>query len=498
MKTAVKKITGILSAAILSFGFVALSCKVHRGSANVAFAESVDPVSVKIPEDSLNMTLALQNTFRAISSQVLPAVVQVDVTEVTKVKQYNPFKDMDLPFLFGNPFGDEDGEEREYTQSGLGTGVIVRQIGNKAYVLTNNHVAGKATTIKIRLSDDREFDGTLVGKDERVDIALVSFEVTDGEKLTVAKLGDSSEVQQGDIVLALGSPLGLTSSITQGIISATGRDGSKIGSISDFIQTDAAINQGNSGGPLVNIYGEIIGINTWIMSQSGGNQGLGFSIPINNIKSSIDQFIESGKIVYGWLGVSLVEVEESYKKDLGVEGKNGAFASEIFLNSPAIKGGIRAGDFITALNGHEIKNVNQLVREVGSLSVGTKAKFTLYRGKEKLEVEVTIEERKEDVSGDNTKLWPGFIASPLNDEIKKALKIEDENLKGIVVAKVQEKSPASALRIQNNDVITAVNDKKITSLAEFYAELAKCDSEVWFDIYSEGHTISTGRYKLNK
>ncbi|MCR5218915.1 Do family serine endopeptidase [Treponema sp.] len=497
MKTAAKKIAGLVGLAVLSFGFLALSCKVHSGSANVAFAESVDPVSVKIPEDSLNMTLALQNTFRAISSQVLPAVVQVDVTEVTKVKTYNPFKDMDMPFFFGNPFGEDD-EEREYTQSGLGTGVIVRQIGNKAYVLTNNHVAGKATTIKIRLSDDREFDGTLVGKDERVDIALVSFEVKDGEKLTVAKLGDSSEVQQGDIVLALGSPLGLTSSITQGIISATGRDGSQIGSISDFIQTDAAINQGNSGGPLVNIYGEIIGINTWIMSQSGGNQGLGFSIPINNIKNSIDQFIEKGKVVYGWLGVSLVEVEDSFKKDLGVEGMNGAFASEIFLNSPAIKGGIRAGDFIVALNGHEIKNVNQLVREVGSLPVGTKAKFTLYRGKEKLDVEVTIEERKEDVSGDNTKLWPGFIASPLNDEIKKSLKIEDEDVKGVVVAQVQEKSPASALRIQNNDVITAVNDVKVTSLAEFYAELAKAKSEVWFDIYSDGHTISTGRYKINK
>lgn len=498
MKTLAKKIAGIFAIALLSFGFVAFSCKVHRGSANTAFAESVEAVSVKIPEDSLNMTLALQNTFRAISSQVLPAVVQVDVKEVTKVKDFNPFKDMDLPFFFGNPFGRGDGEEKEYTQTGLGTGVIVRQIGNKAYVLTNNHVAGKATTIKIRLSDDREFDGTLVGKDERVDIALVSFEVKDGEKLTVAKLGDSSEVQQGDIVLALGSPLGLTSSITQGIISATGRDGSKIGSISDFIQTDAAINQGNSGGPLVNIYGEIIGINTWIMSQSGGNQGLGFSIPINNIKTSIDQFIDKGKVIYGWLGVSLVEVEEEFKKDLGVEGKNGAFASEIFLDSPAIKGGIRAGDFIVSLNGHEIKNVNQLVREVGSLTVGTKAKFTLYRAKEKIEVEVIIEERSEGVSSDNAKLWPGFVASPLNDEVKKALKIEDEKVKGIVVVQVQEKSPASALRIQNNDIITAVNGVNVTSLSEFYAQLSKAESEVWFDIYSQGHTISTARYKIGK
>ncbi|MBQ1670335.1 MAG: PDZ domain-containing protein, partial [Treponema sp.] len=310
---------------------------------------------------------------------------------------------------------------------------------------------------------------------------------------------DSDKVQQGDIVLALGSPLGYFASVTQGIVSATGRSGGQIGSISDFIQTDAAINQGNSGGPLVNIWGEVIGINTWIASQSGGSQGLGFSIPINNIKTAIDQFISKGKITYGWMGVSLVDVSDEYKKELGVGNSSGAFAGEIFLNSPAMKGGLQAGDFIVAINGSDVKGVDQLVREVGNIPAGQTALLTVLRGKNKLDLSVKIEERTEKVSSDNSLLWPGFIASPLTDEVKKKIKLEDKKVKGVVVSGVQEKSPAAALRLQDGDVITAVNDKKVESVQEFYEALdTSRNKEVWFDVYSGGHTISTGRYKLNK
>src|SRR5574344_1910589 len=497
MKVWTKSVIGITAVAALSFGLLSFSCKANKGSANVAFAETTPAVT--IPQNSLSVVEAMQTTFQSISSGVLPAVVEVDVTEKTKVDNYNPFQD--LPFFFGTPDqnkNDEEDNSREYTQEGLGSGVIVKRNGNTVYVLTNNHVAGNATTIKIKLNDDREFDGKLVGADERIDVALVSFETSDKD-ITIATLGDSDKVQQGDICLALGSPLGYFGSVTQGIVSATGRSGSGIGSISDFIQTDAAINQGNSGGPLVNIYGEVIGINTWIASQSGGSQGLGFSIPINNIKKTIDQFIKNGKVTYGWLGVSLVDINKDYKESLGVGTKTGAFASQIFLNSPAMKGGMQAGDFITALNGHDVKTVDQLVREVGNIQAGETATFTVLRGKTKLDITVKIEERSKDVAADNGKLWPGFIAAPLTDDTRKQIKLDDKKVKGVVVTNVQEKSPAAALRLQNGDVITSVNDKKVSSVEEFYAALdINKNKEIWFDIYSAGHTISTGHYKVGQ
>lgn len=497
MKVWTKRVIGITAVAALSFGLLSFSCKANKGSANVAFAETTPAVT--IPQNSLSVVEAMQTTFQSISSGVLPAVVEVDVTEKTKVDNYNPFQD--LPFFFGTPDqnkNDEEDNSREYTQEGLGSGVIVKRNGNTVYVLTNNHVAGNATTIKIKLNDDREFDGKLVGADERIDVALVSFETSDKD-ITIATLGDSDKVQQGDICLALGSPLGYFGSVTQGIVSATGRSGSGIGSISDFIQTDAAINQGNSGGPLVNIYGEVIGINTWIASQSGGSQGLGFSIPINNIKKAIDQFIEKGKLTYGWLGVSLVDVNKEYKESLGVGNITGAFASQIFLNSPAMKGGMQAGDFIISLNGHDVKTVDQLVREVGNIPAGDTAKFVVIRGKSKVEITVKIEERTKDVSSDNSKLWPGFIATPLTDDVRKSIKLDDKKVKGVVVSNIQDKSPAAALRLQEGDVITAVNDKPVTNVNEFYSALdINRNKEIWFDIYSDGHTISTGHYKIGK
>lgn len=495
-----EKIFGTLSVAALSFAILAFSCKANNGSANVAFAESKGTgrkSTAQVSGNSLEVVKSLQDVFRSISENVLPAVVEVDVTEKTQVSSQNPFKDF-WPFGDGWPFGGGSSEPQEIEQAALGSGVIVRKSGKTVYVLTNNHVAGSATTIKIKLNDDREFDGKLVGTDERMDIALVSFETSDSD-ISVATLGNSDNVQQGDIVLALGSPLGYFASVTQGIVSATGRSGTQIGSISDFIQTDASINQGNSGGPLVNIYGEVIGINTWIASSSGGSQGLGFSIPINNIKTAIDQFISSGKVSYGWLGVSLVEPTDDYKKDLGIAlNQNGSFVAEIFMNSPAMKGGMQAGDYIIALNGKDVKGTDQLVRDVGNLKAGETARFTVMRGRNRVELSIKIDERSQDVASDNSKLWPGFVAAPITEEARKKLELE-KNVKGVIVTSIQEKSPAAALRLQNGDIITAVNDKKVTTTQEFYEALdTSRNSTIWFDVYNDGHTISTGKYKLNK
>lgn len=499
MKNITSKIALATFAAVFAFAVVSFSCSKVKveGTADTVFAETKPAVSISA--ESLKVIEALQNSFNSISAGVLPSVVEIDVTEKKTVTQSNPFED--FPFwFFGTPNGGDSknkSKPREFEQKGLGSGVIVKRTGNTVYVLTNNHVAGKATTITVNLNDGQQFEGKLIGADERSDIALISFEAKKDSNIVVAALGDSDKVKVGDIVLAIGAPLGYSQSVTQGIVSATGRSGDQIGNMNDFIQTDAAINQGNSGGALVNIYGEVIGINTWIASQSGGSQGLGFSLPINSLKKSIDDFISNGKITYGWLGISLLDVKEDFKKDLGVKGKNGAFAAQIFLDSPALKGGMQAGDFIIGLNGKEIKSQSELVREVGYLPAGKIATFKVIRGGKTLDLSVKIEERSEKVSTDSSRLWPGFVAAPLTDSVKKEMNISDSKAKGVVVMNVLEKSPAAAMRIQNGDIITAVNDKKVSNVQEFYEAMNLAGKkEVWFDIYNDGHTLSTGRYKL--
>jgi Do/DeqQ family serine protease len=491
MKSWTKRIVLSASVAVLSFVLISFSCAKTpvKGTAGTVYAES-DSGEI-VSKESLKVIEALQNSFRSISNRLLPAVVEVDVIETKTVT--DPFQDF-RHFFFGIPGQEEQGKKRQYEQKGLGSGVIVRRTGDTIYVLTNNHVAGGATKITVKLNDNREFEAKLVGADARMDIALLSFTSSD-KSIPVAKLGDSDAVQTGDICLAMGAPLGYSQSVTQGIVSAKGRSGNGIGNINDFIQTDAAINQGNSGGPLVNIYGEVIGINTWIASQSGGSQGIGFAIPINNIKNAINSFISKGKIVYGWLGVSLLEANKEYKEALGVEKETGALATQLFIGSPAQKAGMQPGDFIVSLNGHSVKDVDQLVREVGLLEAGVTANFEIIRNGKKVALPVKIEERSEKVSSDNGKLWPGFIAVPITEKVRKDMELENK-VKGVVVSNVMEKSPAAALRLQNGDVITAVNGKSVTDLKSFYTELATADKAVNFDIYSNGGTITTGTYKF--
>ena len=499
MKKSIKYIIGCSAVALVAFAVLLFSCngKKDRGSANTAFAQSTEKTEdnkgvVEIPKTSLSVVEALQDVNRSISREVLPSVVEIDVTE-TRTRSKNPFGDTPF-FFFGSPQNDFGPDT--YQTQGLGSGVIIRKNGDTYYVLTNNHVAGLATEISVKLNDGRQFDGKLVGKDERMDIALVSFEAKD-KNIPLAVLGDSDAVQTGDICYAMGAPLGYRQSVTQGIVSATGRSGDGIGNINDFIQTDAAINQGNSGGPLLNIYGQVIGINTWIATGTGGNVGLGFAIPINNIKYAIDEFIQSGKITYGWIGVSLTNVKPEYKESLGIKNEEGAFASQVFADSPAQKAGIQAGDYITELNGNKVTSVDQLVRDVAILRVGQKGKFKLIRGGKTMEVSVTVEERTEKVSNDNSKLWPGFIAIPLTDEVRKQLKVSDK-VKGVTVSNVISKSPAAALKLQNGDIITAVNGTKVSNLAEFYAamDLTKADS-IQFEIWHESGTVKTNTWKKN-
>ena len=464
-------------------------------SANLGGMQAASGAAAEIPADAKSFLEALQGANRSVAQAVLPSVVTLDVRE-TRTVQSSPLEGFPW-FFFGRPRGG-NGEEaprtREYEAEGLGSGVIVRRAGSTYYLLTNHHVAGSASKISVKLYDGREFEGKLVGGDERKDIALVSFESKD-TSIAVAAIGDSDKVQPGDIVFAVGSPLGYVSTLTQGVVSAVGRNGGPNGNINDFIQTDAAINQGNSGGPLVNIYGEVVGINSWIASSSGGSQGLGFSIPINNVKGAIDDFIAGGKINYGWLGVQLLQADKEILSALGLEKVTGALASQVFIGSPADKGGFLPGDYVTALNGNPVRSVDQLVRDVGDLKSGETAKFTVIRSGSTLELTVKIDARDEAIISDSSKLWPGFLPYEITDTLRKRFSI-DAKQKGVLVTNVMAKSPAAVMGLQSGDIIVKVNDRDVSSLQEFYSRMADITSgEVWFSVIREGHELSTIRYK---
>ncbi|ADN01935.1 periplasmic serine protease DO [Spirochaeta thermophila DSM 6192] len=413
---------------------------------------------------------ALQNSFREVAEQALPIVTEISVVETKQ----QPSPEEGTPwffFFFGEP---EEGEPQPYESEALGSGVIVDRKGKTYYVLTNNHVIGKAEKITIRLYDDRTFPGTIVGRDERKDLALLSFEA-DSTDIPVAVLGDSSTLHVGDWVLAIGNPFGFDFSVTAGIVSALGRRGGPDGNISDFIQTDAAINKGNSGGALVNLKGEVVGINTWITSPTGGSIGLGFAIPINNVKKVIRDFIEKGKVEYGWLGVSVGDPADAVKEEMGLEGHRGAFVYQVFRGSPAYEGGILPGDYIVKVGDAPIRDADELVLRVGDLRPGEKVDFTLLRmGKEEV-VEVRIGQRpaEEAIRTLNKHLWPGFSVYPLTDEVRRHLPEDTKDLEGLIVSSVEQGSVAAMAGLKAEDIVTAVGGSPVQSLKDFYVQLGR-------------------------
>ncbi|MDR1030220.1 MAG: trypsin-like peptidase domain-containing protein, partial [Treponema sp.] len=389
-----------------SLAFLSFSCSTPNAKKTAQAQES----PVVIPRDALQVAEGLQSAFSAVANKVLPSVVELKTVSIRR-QQIPNFNGIPWEFFFGPRDGNPDGQgqEREYRSQGLGSGIIVRKNQDTYYVLTNNHVVGDVNEIVVVTNDDQEYPAVLVGKDERKDLAMVSFKTNDVHPL--AELGDSDAVKVGDWAIAVGNPLGFMSSVTMGIVSAVGRTGGPGNNINDFLQTDASINQGNSGGALVNIRGQVIGINTWIASNSsgGGSVGLGFAIPINNAKRSIDEFISSGEIRYGWLGVSLTDPDREMMQALKIEGKRGALATQVFLGSPADKGGIRPGDFITHVNGKEARGMNPLTMMVGDIKPGEQAQFTVIRDGVSQNFQVRIEARTDTVAADNKKLWPGLF-----------------------------------------------------------------------------------------
>ncbi|GHU34605.1 serine protease [Spirochaetia bacterium] len=480
----------VLLGVIFGFSITVLSFSCSSLQAQKTALAEENPVI--IPADSLAVAESLQNAFRAVSEKVLPFVVEINTVTVQRRQSPN-FNGIPWDFFFG-PDNDSQSQEREYRSQGLGSGIIVRKDGNTYYVLTNNHVTADANEMTVASNNGKTYPAELVGNDERKDLAMIKFTTTDSFPL--ATLGDSDSVRVGDWAIAVGNPLGFLSSVTMGIISAVGREGGPANNINDFIQTDASINQGNSGGALVNIRGEVIGINTWIASNNaGGSVGLGFAIPINNAKRVIDEFISNGEASYGWLGVSLTDADKDILQALGIEGKRGAFAVQVFLGSPADKGGIKPGDFITHVNGKEMRGANALTLTVGDLRAGEQANFTLIRDGKSIDLTVRIESRNETVTTDNKKLWPGIYVIPLTDSIKSSLGL-DKNVTGIYIAQVYPETPAAIIGLQRGDRITGINGTPVTDLATFYRILnADAGAELQFQFIRNDNELETLKYK---
>ncbi len=476
-----------------SAAFVSLTASARARAPAVVYAEG--PGAGTVAEDAaLANAESLQTAFNRVAEAVLPSVVELSVVETRTAQAPGPDQ-FPWRFFFGPQ---EDGQEapapREFQEQGLGSGILVRKDGKTVYVLTNAHVAGNASEITVKLYDEREFKGELVGKDERKDMAVVKFTVDTADNIRIARLGDSDKLKVGDWAIAIGSPFGLFSSVTAGIVSALNRSGGPDGNISDFIQTDAAINRGNSGGALVNIRGEVVGVNTWIASPSGGNIGLGFSLPINNLRKGMEDIIGRGKVEYGWLGVLLREVDKATARELGLEGRKGAFISNLYLGSPADKGGIQPGDFVVSLNGRPVASVDQLIRQVGDLPVGRKAEFAILRDGKSRTVTVTIEARQDGAVSDNSKLFPGLEVVSLAAEGIPADRVP-KGASGVYLSNVIAKTPADTVGMKPGDIVQEVNEKKVRDAADFYKALNDPkDSKIQFNFLREGQTLSSLAY----
>ncbi len=429
--------------------------------------------------DATKNLATIQLSFREVAKKVLPVIVEVDVQEQSQAAQsVNPFD-----FFFNQTPGNRNLQPR--IQTGLGSGIIVQRSGGTYYVLTNNHVIDGATTITVKLSDGTTYKARAVGSDSRRDLAVISF--SSNTDLPLADLGESSELEVGDLVLAIGNPYGFENTVTMGIVSALGRSGPNSSSTTDYIQTDASINQGNSGGALVNIRGEVIGINTWIAAPTGGSIGLGFAIPINNAKKAIGDFIAKGKVDYGWLGVSVQDPTEAMMpgvaKDLKIATTKGALVVNVYRGSPADKGGMQPGDYVTRANGQDIQNTNKLIQVVGDLLAGRSYDFDLVRYGEKLRVTVKLGVRPADNSDalSAKTLWPGLVVLHVNDQVRQQYAGNGGDsipagVDGIMVGYLfsggqQDQTPSAIAGLQVTDVITQINGAPIRTAMDFYRAL---------------------------
>jgi serine protease Do len=431
--------------------------------------------------------------FAPIVKQVLPDVVNISSSKVVRTpNQMTEGAPMD-PFFqqfFGHGFGNGPAVPRERREQSLGSGVIVSPEG---YVLTNNHVVEGATDIKVTLSDKRELKAQIVGTDPKTDVAVLKL---DGSGFPTITLGDSAKVQVGDYALAIGDPFGVGQTVTMGIVSAKGRGNLGIEDYEDFIQTDAPINPGNSGGALVNDRGELVGINTAILAgNSGGNQGIGFAIPVNLAREVMTQILDHGKVTRGYLGVMVQPITPAMAKALGESQPQGVLVGDVTKDGPAKDSGVARGDIILTLNGTPMNDSNQLRNAVSMMPPGATVQLKISRNGATRDINVKLGElpgakeeaqnKNEDASKDALE---GVSVENLDSVTAHQLGLP-AGMKGVVVTDISPSSPVADSGLHKGDVIREVNHHPVHDVAEFNQAVQKGGNENLLLVYRDGTTL---------
>jgi len=447
----------------------------------IARASVAAPAAGALDDNSVSALLSYDKAMETLAARVTPAIVNVTVTSKTKVDLSSEAMPDGLPEgmqgfgqFFGHPMPPQSRIEH-----GLGSGVIISPDG---YIVTNNHVVNGAVDINVTMSDRRILPATLVGADPLTDLAVIKVK---GNGFPSVPWGDSTQLHPGQTVLAFGNPFGFRFTVTRGIVSALNRpnpdsrDPRKPG---QFIQTDAAINEGNSGGPLVDAHGQVIGINTFLISPSGSFSGMGFAIPTQIVKPTVDTLIKYGKVRHSYMGIGITDVTPENSEFFEMTKAAGAVVTQVEPNSPGAKAGLRVGDVITKFDGREVSDAGQLQVEVGQKQPGERVELEVMRDGKKMTVPVTVEElgkargSDEEAAGkpEGKARW-GIGLSDLNSETREQLQAPSD-VRGAVVARVQPGSPADNAGLSAGDVIQQVNRKPMESAADVKHALSKIPS----------------------
>jgi len=431
----------------------------------------------QVSAKSVNTLTQLSEALSEVAAVATPSVVNISTTRLIKSRDEAPFDFFEDPFFrrfFGDQMPRQDAPKERKEQS-LGSGVIVSEDG---YIITNNHVIEKAQEIKVLLGDKRDYKAKLIGADPKTDLAVIKIDV---KGLSALSWGDSTKLKVGELVFAIGNPFGLNQTVTMGVISAVGRANVGIADYEDFIQTDAAINPGNSGGALLNVRGELIGINTAILSRTGGYQGIGFAVPSGMARQVMDSLVKHKKVVRGWLGVSIQEVTSDLADEFGVKDLKGALVTRIMKGSPADKAGIKQGDVILQFNGKVIEDTGHLRNMVSQTQIGTKAQVRLLRQKKEMIMEVLVSELPkklaeasaaddEQANDGESSALAGVVVRELTPDVAAHFGIDAAET-GVVVVKVDQGSTVYESGIRPGDIILQINQKNITTL-DAYKKMA--------------------------
>jgi serine protease Do len=429
-----------------------------------------------------------------VAERVVPSVVSISATRMVRTQSRNPFfrEFFGQPGMGGGPGGMP--EEQEQEQQGLGSGVVVTRDG---VVLTNNHVVEQAEDIRVTLSDGRKFDAEVVGTDPQSDLAVVRIQGKVPAGLQPLEFGDSAALRLGDVVLAVGNPFGVGQTVTMGIVSAKGRSSMGIVDYEDFIQTDAAINPGNSGGALVNLRGELVGINTAILSRSGGYQGIGFAIPTSMARPIMGSLLSDGKVARGWLGVAIQSIDSDLAAAMKLDGAQGVLISDVTPGSPAAKVGLRRGDVILTLDGKPMTDSSQLRNHVAAKEPGSKVALDILRDGKTRRLEVGlgtlpnshVARAESELGGKSDGLLAGVKVANMTPQLRMRFNVPDEVQSGVLVTQVSPGSRAQRVGLRPGDVIVEFDRKPVDAVATLDELNGKAEGSALLLVSRQGNMV---------